>query len=74
MDHLPERLRDLILFMNEISAFRLLAVELEYYRHGSIEVGYPKLFGTEARGAGRSESALGPKRGVARGRLSDAGV
>jgi hypothetical protein len=30
MDHLSERLRDLILFMNENSAFRLLAVELEY--------------------------------------------
>lgn len=49
MDRLEDRLRDLIRFMNENSRFLVLAVELDYYRHGDTELVYPRLFGTETR-------------------------
>ncbi len=49
MDRLSDRLRDLVLFMNENSRFRVLAVELDYYVHDEIEVVNPRLFGTETR-------------------------
>lgn len=51
MDRLTDQLRDLIKFMNENSRFRLLAVELDYYQHDSIEIVTPRLFGAETRRA-----------------------
>lgn len=49
MDELGDRLQDLVLFINENSRFRVLAVELDYYRHGDIELVTPRLFGAEVR-------------------------
>jgi len=59
MDHLTERLKDLILFMNAKSEFRVLAVELEYYRHGKTEIAYPKLFGAEGPGPAKPAKGYG---------------
>ena len=49
MDRLDDRLRTLIRFMNEHSRFRLLAVELDYYRFEDSEIVSPRVFGAEAR-------------------------
>lgn len=70
MDHLSERLKDLILFINANSTFRCWAVELEYYRHGDTEIAYPKLFGAEGRGIAPGETvssaAVSPEQYLAR--------
>ncbi len=47
MDSVDERLKDLILFMNENSDFEIYCVELEYYKHDSYEIVIPKLYGAE---------------------------
>ena len=47
MDRLEARLRNLIQFMNQSSQFRILAVELDYYRHGDAEIVVPRIFGGE---------------------------
>jgi hypothetical protein len=49
MDKLHDRLKDLIVFINENSKFDLYAVELEYYRHDEYEILIPKLFGAEVK-------------------------
>ena len=49
MDRLSDRLRNLILFINENSDFRVVAVELDYYRHDGMEIVSPRLFGGETR-------------------------
>ena len=49
MDKLHERLKDLIVFINENSRFDIFAVELEYYRHEDYEIMIPKLFGAEVK-------------------------
>jgi hypothetical protein len=49
MDKLPERLRDLILFINEKSRFTIYAVEMEFYQHEGMEIVIPKLFGAEGK-------------------------
>jgi hypothetical protein len=47
MDRLHARLKDLILFMNERTAFDIYAVEMEFYRHEGLEIVIPKVFGAE---------------------------
>jgi hypothetical protein len=47
MDGLDDRLRDLILFVNEFSRFSVLAVEAKFYSHGDTEIVIPRLFGGE---------------------------
>lgn len=47
MDQLTERLRDLILYMNERTAFDIYAVEMEFYQHQGLEIVIPKLFGAQ---------------------------
>jgi hypothetical protein len=64
MDRLSERLRDLVLFVNEKSAFDIYAVEMELYRHQGLEIVIPRLFGATIR----KEAALG---GSPRGPKSD---
>lgn len=59
MDRLDERLRNLILFMNENSEFRFLAVELDYYRNGNEEIVSPRVFGNEVRRSSRNGGARG---------------
>lgn len=47
MDHLDDRLKDLIIFVNQNSQFSLYGVELEYYKHEDYEILIPRLFGAE---------------------------
>ena len=51
MDILRERLKDLILFLNERSRFTVYAVSMEFYRHEGYEIVIPRLFGAESRPA-----------------------
>lgn len=47
MDALHDRLRDLILFLNERSRFVVYAVEMRFYRYEGWEIVIPKIFGAE---------------------------
>lgn len=49
MDRLSERLRNLILFINQKSRFNIYAVEMEFYRHEGMEIVIPRLHGAEVR-------------------------
>lgn len=49
MDRLHERLRDLILFINQKSRFNIYAVEMEFYEHAGMEIIIPRLFGAEVK-------------------------
>lgn len=49
MDQLEDRLKDLVLFVNQNSQFDIYAVELEYYKHESYEIIIPKIFGAEVK-------------------------
>jgi hypothetical protein len=61
MDKLEDRLRDLILYVNQNSQFDVYAVELEYYRHDDYEIMIPRIFGAEVKkdiGTGSSRSVV----------------
>ncbi len=49
MDKLDDRLKDLILFVNQNSQFDIYAVLFEYYKHAEYEIIIPKIFGTEVK-------------------------
>lgn len=49
MDKLDDRLKDLILYVNQNSQFDIYAVELEYYKHDIYEIIIPKIFGAEVK-------------------------
>jgi len=49
MDKLEDRLRDLILYVNQNSQFDVYAVELEYYKHDDYEIMIPRIFGAEVK-------------------------
>lgn len=49
MDQLHDRLKDLIIFINQNSQFDIFAVELEYYQHENYEIMIPKLFGAQVK-------------------------
>ena len=49
MDTLPDRLKDLILFMNQNTKFDIYAVEMELYKHNDLEIMIPKLFGADVK-------------------------
>ncbi len=49
MDNIDPRLKDLILFINQNSQFSIYAVELKYYKKGSLEILAPDLHGAEIR-------------------------
>lgn len=49
MDKLDDRLKDIILYVNQNSQFDIYAVELDYYKHDSFEILIPKLFGAEVK-------------------------
>jgi hypothetical protein len=49
MDRLSDRLKDLIVYINENSKFDVYAVELEYYRHDDYEILIPRLYGAEVK-------------------------
>jgi len=49
MDKLDDRLKDLILYVNQNSQFDIYAVELEYYKHDTYEIVIPRIFGAEVK-------------------------
>ena len=49
MDALGERLKDLILYVNQNSQFDIYAVQLEFYKYEDYEITIPKLFGIEVK-------------------------
>src|SRR3990167_4738062 len=49
MDKLDDRLKDLILYVNQNSQFDIYAVELEYYKHDTYEIVIPRIYGTEVK-------------------------
>lgn len=49
MDKLDDRLKDLILYVNQNSQFDIYAVELEYYKHENQEIIIPRIFGAEVK-------------------------
>lgn len=49
MDSLDDRLKDLILYVNQNSQFDIYAVELEYYKHDTYEIVIPRIYGTEVK-------------------------
>ncbi len=49
MDRLDDRLKDLILYVNQNSQFDIYAVEFEYYKHDIHEIIIPRIFGTEVK-------------------------
>ncbi|MFA7309052.1 MAG: hypothetical protein WC045_03200 [Patescibacteria group bacterium] len=49
MDQLSDRLKDLVVYVNQNSQFDIYAVELEYYRHEEHEIIIPKIFGAEVK-------------------------
>jgi len=49
MDDLDNRLKDLILYVNQNSQFDIYAVQLEYYKHENSEIIIPRLYGAEVK-------------------------
>lgn len=49
MDAIDDRLKDLIVYINQNSQFDIFAVQLEYYKFESYEIMIPKLFGVEVK-------------------------
>ncbi len=49
MDEIDDRLKDLILFVNENSKFDIYAVQFDYYKFEENEIIIPKLFGAEVK-------------------------
>lgn len=63
MDRLSERLRDLILFINQKSRFNIYAVEMEFYQHDGMEIVIPKLYGAEVtKEVGSGSSGAGRRK------------
>lgn len=49
MDKLENRLKDLIIFLNQSCSFDIYGVELDYYKYQDFEILIPKLFGAEIK-------------------------
>ena len=49
MDKMDERMKDLIVYVNQNSQFDIFAVELEYYKYDEYEIMIPKIFGVEVK-------------------------
>ena len=49
MDAMDERLKDLIIYINQNSQFDIYAVQMEYYKHNEFEIMIPKIFGVEVK-------------------------
>ncbi len=49
MDQVDDRLKDLVVFINQNSQFSLYAVELKYYQHQDLEIIIPHLYGHESK-------------------------
>jgi hypothetical protein len=60
MDSIEDRLKDLIVYINQNSHFDIYAVQMEYYKFEQYEIMIPKLFGLEVK-KGISSSSSGPR-------------
>ena len=49
MDTIEDRLKDLIVYINQNSQFDIYAVQMEYYKFEKYEIMIPKLFGVEVK-------------------------
>lgn len=49
MDQIDDRLKDLILFVNENSKFDIYAVQFDFYKYEDNEIIIPKLFGAQVK-------------------------
>lgn len=49
MDKLDDRLKDLIIYVNQNSQFDIYAVEFQYYKYEKNEIIIPKIFGVEVK-------------------------
>lgn len=49
MDSVDDRLKDLIVYINQNSQFDIYAVQMEYYKFEKYEIMIPKLFGVEVK-------------------------
>jgi len=49
MDAVEDRLKDLIVYINQNSQFDIFAVQMEYYKFEKYEIMIPKLFGNEVK-------------------------
>jgi hypothetical protein len=49
MDKLEERLKDLVMYVNQNSQFDIYAVELDYYKHDIYEIVIPRIFGDQVK-------------------------
>jgi hypothetical protein len=49
MDKLDDRLKDLIIYVNQNSQFDIYAVEFQYYKYEKSEIIIPKIFGVEVK-------------------------
>jgi hypothetical protein len=56
MDSMDERLKDLIIYVNQNSRFDIYAVQLEYYKFQEYEIMIPKMFGVEVKKNVRNSS------------------
>ena len=78
MDAIEERLKDLIVYINQNSQFDIYAVQLEYYKFEKYEIMIPKLFGVEVKKnvGNRTSSNWTRERflGDARNKIKDEGV
>lgn len=69
MDAVDDRLKDLIVYINQNSQFDIYAVQMEYYKFESYEIMIPKLFGVEVK---KSMASVGIKTWTPDGFLLDA--
>lgn len=63
MNHLEDRLKQLITFVNQNSRFDIYGVELDFYAFQDYEIVIPKMYGTEVKKSvgGQKTSAAGRK-------------
>ena len=61
MDAIEDRLKDLIVYVNQNSQFDVYAVQMEYYKFEKYEIMIPKLFGVEVKKSITSASVAGPR-------------
>lgn len=62
MDAIEDRLKDLIVYINQNSQFDIYAVQMEYYKFEKYEIMIPKLFGVEVKKSMASSSSGSPRR------------
>ncbi len=62
MDTMDERLKDLIIFVNQNSQFDIYAVELDNYRFDEYEIMIPRIFGVEVKKKVTSSGTSGSRR------------